>query len=201
MTFSWRCRLVMVEALMLSVDCSLPQESEVLLEDKDGDLEDFIDWCLKALQLDRLHLHTRTVDSGSDLLVIMVLGRSEEFGVILMEFWTLLIQGMCTEHLQERIELIHALHKDRKLHNLPKLAKSQLIICRAHDKECVRLVHPFPFIVLNVNGNAQLVVIKYAGHAIIAEKPKEMYKILKSFPVHPLAPHGQGNQMNGRKAD
>ena len=32
-------------------------------------------------------------------------------------------QVMCTEHLQERRELIMALHKDRKLSNLPKITQ------------------------------------------------------------------------------
>jgi len=40
------------------------------------------------------------------------------------------------------------------------------------EQECVRLIYPFPFIVLNsgVNGNAQLKVLKDAGHAINVEK-------------------------------
>lgn len=31
------------------------------------------------------------------------------------------LQVMCSEHLQERKELIQALHKDRKLSDLPKI--------------------------------------------------------------------------------
>lgn len=109
------------------------------------------------------------------------------------------IDVMCTEYLQERIELIVALHKDRKLSNLPKLAKSPLIIWGEHD-----VVFPLELaerLKRHVDGNAQLVVIKDAGHAINAEKPKEMYKILKTFLVDPPNSDEQGNQLNGQKAD
>ncbi|KAE9450003.1 hypothetical protein C3L33_18096, partial [Rhododendron williamsianum] len=48
--------------------------------------------------------------------------------------------------------------------------------------------------------NAQLVVIKNAGHAINAEKPKEMLKHLKSYLVDPLPPQLDSNGRNP-KAD
>ncbi|KAI6692090.1 hypothetical protein NL676_019800 [Syzygium grande] len=101
------------------------------------------------------------------------------------------IDVMCTEYLQERIELITALHKDRKLSNLPKLAKHDAVFPMELAERLKR----------HVDGDAQLVVIKDAGHAINAEKPKEMYKILKTYLVDPPTSHEPGNQMNGRKAD
>lgn len=33
------------------------------------------------------------------------------------------VQVMCTENLQERKELIYAIHRDRKLSDLPKIAQ------------------------------------------------------------------------------
>lgn len=47
--------------------------------------------------------------------------------------------------------------------------------------------------------NAQLVVIKNAGHAINIEKPKALYKNLKSFLIDPIAPSKQESRINGRK--
>ncbi|CBI38426.3 unnamed protein product, partial [Vitis vinifera] len=44
------------------------------------------------------------------------------------------IDVMCTEHLQERRELIMALHKDRKLSNLPKITQPTLIIWGELDR-------------------------------------------------------------------
>lgn len=45
--------------------------------------------------------------------------------------------------------------------------------------------------------NAQLVIIKDAGHAINAEKPKEMLKYMKSFLIDPLrAPNGKSSSNN-----
>ncbi|KAI8536274.1 hypothetical protein RHMOL_Rhmol10G0244300 [Rhododendron molle] len=94
------------------------------------------------------------------------------------------IEVMCTEYVQERKELIHALHKDRKLSDLPKITQPTLILWGEHD-------HVFPLELGNrlkrhLGENAQLVVIKNAGHAINAEKPKEMLKHLKSYLVDPL---------------
>lgn len=44
-------------------------------------------------------------------------------------------------------------------------------------------------------------IIKNAGHALNAEKPKEMYKHMKSFLIDTLPPTKQGNCTNGHKAD
>ncbi|MCH92617.1 epoxide hydrolase 3-like, partial [Trifolium medium] len=49
--------------------------------------------------------------------------------------------------------------------------------------------------------NAQLVVVKNAGHAINLEKPKELYKILKSFLIDSITPSVQENHSNGHKLD
>ena len=44
-----------------------------------------------------------------------------------------MLQVMCTEYLQERKELIVALHKDRKLANLPKITQVILQLQLATD--------------------------------------------------------------------
>lgn len=48
---------------------------------------------------------------------------------------------------------------------------------------------------------AQLVAIENAGHAINVEKPKELYKNLKSFLIDPLTPSKHENHSNYHKVD
>ncbi|KHN06571.1 Monoacylglycerol lipase ABHD6 [Glycine soja] len=104
---------------------------------------------------------------------------------------------MCTDNRQERKELIETLHKDRKLSNLPKITQPTLIIWGEKD-----LVFPMELahrLQRHLGENAQLVVIKNAGHALNVEKPKEMYKNLKSFLLDPATPTptAQKNHSNG----
>ncbi|RVX23328.1 hypothetical protein CK203_000424 [Vitis vinifera] len=107
-------------------------------------------------------------------------------------------QVMCTEHLQERRELIRALHKDRKLSNLPKITQPTLIIWGELDRVFpLELAHRLK---RHIGENAELVIIKNAGHAINAEKPKELCKYLKSFLIDPLPPQN-GKSSNGNKTD
>ncbi|XP_010269303.1 PREDICTED: uncharacterized protein LOC104606003 [Nelumbo nucifera] len=89
------------------------------------------------------------------------------------------IDVMCTEYVEEKKELIHALLKDRKLSDLPKISQPTLIIWGEQDQV-------FPLVLGHrlksyLGENAQLVVIKNAGHAVNFEKPKEIYKHLKPF--------------------
>ncbi|KAJ9670120.1 hypothetical protein PVL29_026584 [Vitis rotundifolia] len=108
------------------------------------------------------------------------------------------IDVMCTEHLQERRELIMALYKDRKLSNLPKITQPTLIIWGELDRVFpLELAHRLK---RHIGENAELVIIKNAGHAINAEKPKELYKYLKSFLIDPLPPQN-GKSSNSKKTD
>ncbi|XP_057970616.1 uncharacterized protein LOC131159603 [Malania oleifera] len=108
------------------------------------------------------------------------------------------IEVMCTENLQERKELIQALHKDRRLSDLPKITQPTLIIWGEHDQIFpIELAHRLK---RHVGENARLVILKNAGHAINKEKPKELYKHMKSFLVGPLPPK-QENKSNGSKVD
>ncbi|KAK7358994.1 hypothetical protein VNO77_00937 [Canavalia gladiata] len=110
------------------------------------------------------------------------------------------IDVMCTENRRERAELIEALHKNRKLSNLPKITQPTLLIWGEKD-----LVFPLELahrLKRHLGENAQLVVIKDAGHAINAEKPNELYNSLKSFLIDPITPSMQGNyNRNGLKVD
>lgn len=72
-----------------------------------------------------------------------------------------------------------------------------------HLLDCFDLrFHSFLFLLCRHLGeNAQLVVVKNAGHAINLEKPKDLYKSLKSFLIDSITPSMQENHSNGRKVD
>ncbi|CAK9325052.1 unnamed protein product [Citrullus colocynthis] len=94
------------------------------------------------------------------------------------------IDVMCTEYKQEKEELIKEILKDRHLSNLPKIDKATLIVWGEEDRVFpLELAHRLK---RHIGENAELVVVKEAGHAINAEKPKEMYKHIKAFlTTHP----------------
>ncbi|XP_068314432.1 uncharacterized protein [Pyrus communis] len=99
---------------------------------------------------------------------------------LLMDF----IQAMFTEFVQEKKDLIRAVPQNRKLSELPKIPQPTFLIWGEHDQ-----VFPVEFahkLKRHVGENAQLVVIKDAGHALNAEKPKEYHKHIKSFLVDSL---------------
>lgn len=106
------------------------------------------------------------------------------------------IEVMCTENLQERKGLIYALHKDRKLSDLPKITQPTLIIWGEHDQIFpVELAHRLK---RHLEHNAQLVVLKNAGHAINMEKPKELYSHIKSFLSVPALPRVESVGKSGK---
>ncbi|KAL2906084.1 putative hydrolase YugF [Bienertia sinuspersici] len=89
---------------------------------------------------------------------------------------------MCTENRVERKQLIEALHKDRKLANLPKINQNTLIIWGEHDQIFpIELGHRLKSMCRYIGESAELVTIKKAGHAVNLEKPKVIYKNMKSF--------------------
>ncbi|KAF5749789.1 monoacylglycerol lipase ABHD6 [Tripterygium wilfordii] len=104
------------------------------------------------------------------------------------------IDVMCMEYIQERKELIHALHKDRKLSDLPKITQPTFLIWGEYDQVFpLELAHRLK---RHIGDNAQVVIIKNAGHAINAEKPKEMLKHIKSFLFDKLTSPKQENHPN-----
>ncbi|GAB2283382.1 hypothetical protein Dimus_017896 [Dionaea muscipula] len=89
------------------------------------------------------------------------------------------IHVMCTENVEQKTQLVEALLKDRKLANLPKITQTTLIIWGDQDEVFpVELAHRLKRF---IDGNAQLVIIKNAGHAVTLEKPKKVLKHFKEF--------------------
>ncbi|KAE8704922.1 hypothetical protein F3Y22_tig00110432pilonHSYRG00074 [Hibiscus syriacus] len=102
-------------------------------------------------------------------------------------------------NVHRRKELIQALHKDRKLSDLPKITQPTLIIWGEYDQ-----IFPLDLayrLKRLLGDNAELVIIKNAGHAINIEKPKELYKHFKSFLIDSLPASKPGNYRNGCKTD
>uniref|UniRef100_A0A5B7BT52 Putative monoacylglycerol lipase ABHD6 n=1 Tax=Davidia involucrata TaxID=16924 RepID=A0A5B7BT52_DAVIN len=96
------------------------------------------------------------------------------------------IDAMCTEYVEEKKELIRAIPKDRKLSEIPKIPQPTLIVWGDQDQIFpLELGHRLKS---HLGENAQLVVIKNTGHAFIVEKPKELYKNLKSFLIDSVPP-------------
>ncbi|PON81903.1 Epoxide hydrolase-like [Trema orientale] len=95
------------------------------------------------------------------------------------------IDVMCTEFVEEKRELIRSILKGRKLSNLPQITQPTLIIWGDQDQ-----IFPLELgyrLKRHLGENADLVIIKNAGHAVNLEKPKEFVKHLKSFLVNSLS--------------
>ncbi|KAJ8755660.1 hypothetical protein K2173_022255 [Erythroxylum novogranatense] len=91
------------------------------------------------------------------------------------------IDVMCTEFVEEKRELIRAILQNRKFSDLPKITQQSLIIWGEEDQ-----VFPAELsyrLKSHLGDNAELVIIKNAGHAVNLEKSKQFIKHLKSFLV------------------
>ncbi|KAL6959399.1 hypothetical protein U1Q18_039550 [Sarracenia purpurea var. burkii] len=163
--------------------------------------------CMEGKDIDEGLFKVRSVEEATSILLpqtpeklreLMQLSFYKPAKLMPSCFLSDFIDVMCTEYLQERKELIQALHHDRKLSDLPKISQPTLIIWGEHDKIFpLELGHRLK---RHLGENAQLVIIKNAGHAINVEKSKEMFKHLKSFLVDPLPPRLESNG-NNRKID
>ncbi|KAF9608266.1 hypothetical protein IFM89_008551 [Coptis chinensis] len=101
-------------------------------------------------------------------------------------------------YVQEKRELIQAILKDRKLSEIPRITQPTLIIWGEQDQVFpVELGHRLKS---HVGENAELVVIKNAGHGVNMEKPKEFYKYLKTFLLDSL-PHTSPSKNHDTKID
>ncbi|KAL8255082.1 hypothetical protein R6Q59_033303 [Mikania micrantha] len=94
-------------------------------------------------------------------------------------FLTDFINVMCSDFVKEKRELIQSILKDRHLSRFPKINQPTLILWGDQDQI-------FPLILgerlqRHLGGNARLVVIADAGHAVNFEKAKEFAKHLKDF--------------------
>ncbi|XP_057977257.1 uncharacterized protein LOC131164237 [Malania oleifera] len=102
------------------------------------------------------------------------------------------IKVMCTKNAKEQRELIQTALKGRKFSNLPKITQPTLILWGEEDQ-----IFPLELgyrLKRHLGSNAEMEVIKNAGHAVNLEKPKEFIRHLKSFLLidrllsHPSAP-------------
>ncbi|OVA14217.1 Alpha/beta hydrolase fold-1 [Macleaya cordata] len=100
------------------------------------------------------------------------------------------IEVMCTEYIEEKRELLREILKDRRLSNLPKITQPTLIVWGEQDQIFpLELGHRLKR--YHLGENAELVVIKNAGHAVNLEKIKEFYKYLKAFLIDNLPVNDQ----------
>ncbi|KAL3830421.1 hypothetical protein ACJIZ3_019223 [Penstemon smallii] len=113
------------------------------------------------------------------------------FSCLLNDF----IDEMCGQCVEEKKELLHAVVKDRKLSDIPKISQPTLIVWGDQDRvfpvelayRLKRLILKFSLLIetsliyRHLGENAELVVIKNTGHAFICEKTKEFHSHLKSF--------------------
>ncbi|WOG93891.1 hypothetical protein DCAR_0313179 [Daucus carota subsp. sativus] len=160
--------------------------------------------CLEDEDMEQGMFRVKSVEEAVDILLAQTPEKLRE--LVKLSFYKPLqplpscflsdfIDVMCTENLQERRELIEALHKNRKLSDLPRITQPTLIIWGEEDQIFpVELAHRLK---RHLGANAKLVLLKKTGHAINMEKPKELYKHLKSFLIEPLP----GEQGSSHKVD
>ncbi|KAK7246749.1 hypothetical protein RIF29_41619 [Crotalaria pallida] len=89
------------------------------------------------------------------------------------------IDVMCSKYVEQKKELIESILKDRQLSLLPKITQPTLIVWGEQDQ-----IFPLELgyrLKEHIGENAQIVVIKNAGHAVNLEKTREFERHLKSF--------------------
>ncbi|KAI3966984.1 hypothetical protein MKX01_040625 [Papaver californicum] len=112
------------------------------------------------------------------------------------------IQVMCTHYIEEKRDLIQNILKDRQCSNLPKISQPTLIVWGEEDQ-----VFPLKLgyrLKRHLGDNAELVVIKNAGHAVNLEKTKEFLKHLKAFLIDNVPVHDHNSvkdNTNGKNND
>ncbi|KAK1554744.1 hypothetical protein Q3G72_016689 [Acer saccharum] len=91
------------------------------------------------------------------------------------------IHVMCTEYVEEKRDLIRAIPRDRNISKISRICQPTMILWGEYDQIFpLELGHRLK---RHLGDNAELVIIKNAGHAFNVEKPKEYYNHLKSFLV------------------
>ncbi|XP_050210595.1 uncharacterized protein LOC126660919 [Mercurialis annua] len=96
------------------------------------------------------------------------------------------INVMCKDYAQEKRELIQAILRGRKTSDLPKITQPTLIIWGEQDQIFpLELGHRLQ---RHLGENAELVIIKDAGHAVNLEKSKDFVNHLKSFLINSIPP-------------
>ncbi|CAI9262545.1 unnamed protein product [Lactuca saligna] len=151
--------------------------------------------CLEEKDLAEGLFPVKTLEEAADILLPQTPEKMKELmrftfvkppvktpNCILVDF----IDEMNKEHVEEKKELIHALCKDRKISEIPKIPQPTMIIWG--DKDQVFPLELGYRLKRHLGDNADMVVIKNTGHAYIVEKPKEFYKHLKSFLLPQIPP-------------
>ncbi|KNA05900.1 hypothetical protein SOVF_186110 [Spinacia oleracea] len=150
--------------------------------------------CLEEKDMDQGMFKVNSIDDAAAILLPQTPKKLKELvhlsfykpttNLIPSCFLSDFIQVMCTENREERKQLVVALHKDRKLANLPKINQTTLIIWGEQDQVFpVELAHRLK---RHIGESAQLVIVKKAGHALNLEKPKVLYKTMKDFLFNPV---------------
>ncbi|KAK4788201.1 hypothetical protein SAY86_019520 [Trapa natans] len=89
------------------------------------------------------------------------------------------IQVMCADYVEEKKDLIRAIPRDRKISEIPRITQPTLIVWGDHDQVFpLELGHRLK---RHIGDNAEMLVIKDAGHALNVEKPGEFCTLLKYF--------------------
>ncbi|KAM7253162.1 hypothetical protein ACFE04_025780 [Oxalis oulophora] len=94
------------------------------------------------------------------------------------------IETMCNDYVEEKRDLIRAIPKNRKILEIPKITQPTMILWGEHDQ-----VFRLEFgqrLKRHIGENAELIVIKKAGHGFNIEKTKEYFTHLKTFLVDHL---------------
>ncbi|KAF6148714.1 hypothetical protein GIB67_019322 [Kingdonia uniflora] len=147
-------------------------------------LRDFIDGAINRNMVESLTVSLFRV--GYSITTVALDKLYKKSGTYAKEFQFLIRfvcgQVMCTEYVQEKRELLAAVLKDRKLSDLPRITQPTLIIWGDQDQIFpLELGHRLKS---HIGENAELVIIKDAGHAVNMEKPKRFYKHLKDFLIN-----------------
>lgn len=150
--------------------------------------------CVEESDMDKGLLSVKSIDDATSILLAQTPEKLRELMKVAFFkppvnvpscFLSDFIDVMNKEYVQERKELIEALYKGRKVSNLPKITQPTMIIWGEHDKIFpIELGHRLK---QHLGEKADLIILKNAGHAINAEKPKELYKNMKLFFTVPIA--------------
>lgn len=144
--------------------------------------------CMEERDLSEGVFHVADVEAAASILLPQTAEKLRElFGYtffrpprclpscVLQDF----IDAMCADYVAEKKQLIRAIPKDRRISEIPKISQPTLILWGDQDKVFpLELGHRLKRL---LGENAQLVVIKNAGHAFIVENFDEFYKHFKSF--------------------
>lgn len=151
--------------------------------------------CLEEKDMEDGLFQVANLDEAADILLpqtpeklreLMRFSFVKPVKVVPTYFLTDFIDVMCTDFVEEKRQLIHAILQGRQLSNLPKITQRTLIIWGEQDR-----IFPLELgyrLQRHIGETAEIVVIKNAGHAVNLEKTNEIVKHLKAFLFDSLSP-------------